>query len=363
MSVIEKKVLFFINSEVGGSERMSVNISKMLPSDEFRIKYIVIKDVEFKKSSTSVTDFIPEGSNVSFILARGHLDKVIKLYLAVKREKPDVVFASHYNINDKILFLKPLLRGVKIVIRAENSYSTFVDSKKFIIRHTYNKADVMIAQTDEMREDFIVNGHLPEGNIITLENPVDKETIEERVAGQVSPYPEDAKKHIVAVGRFHSQKGYDFLVQALAKVKEKRNDVELYVVGSYSGQWQPEYEKIMGMAEQLGIKENIHCLGFNDNPFVYVKYADCFVLSSRFEGLPNVLVEALYLKTPVAAFKCIPIIERMVRDGIDGYLAEKENPNSLAEAIINAMNMGCVNPVYDGATKEDFVNVFRKVVV
>ena len=340
---------------------MSVNISKMLSADEFIIKYVIIKDEKFKKSSTSITDFIPEGSDVSFILAKGHIDKVVKLYKTVKRVKPDVVFASHYNINDKILFLKPFLRGVKFIIRAENTYATFVDSKKFIIRHTYNKADVLIAQTDEMRNDFIENGHLPAGNIITLENPVDGDTIDERVRGLASPYPEVGKKHIVAVGRFHPQKGYDFLVQALAKVREQKKNVELYIVGSYSGQWQTEYEKVMMLAEQMGVKDAIHPLGFNDNPFVYVKYADCFVLSSRFEGLPNVLVEAMYLKTPVVAFKCIPIIERMVRDGVDGYLAEKEDTGSLASAIIHALKMGRTNPIYRGATKEDYISLFRNV--
>ena len=117
----------------------------------------------------------------------------------------------------------------------------------------------------------------------------------------------------------------------------------------------------MHIAEELGVRESIHCLGFNDNPFIYMKYADCFVLSSRFEGLPNVLVEAMFLKTPVAAFKCIPIIERMVRDGMDGYLAEKENPNSLSSAIINALKMGRTNPIYRGATKEDYVSLFRNI--
>ncbi len=150
-------------------------------------------------------------------------------------------------------------------------------------------------------------------------------------------------------------------MKALGKVLNTGNKVDLYIVGSYSGRWQPFYDEVMQLARELKIEDAIHCVGFRDNPYVYLKYADCFVLSSRWEGLPNVLVESLFLKTPVAAFKCIPIIERMVRDGVDGYLAEKENPNSLANAIINAMKMGRTNPVYRGATKEDYVSLFRNV--
>ena len=355
----KQRVLVFINSEVGGAERMSVIIAKML-EDEFNIKYVILRNEKYKETTTSIVNFLSYDDEILFLSNTGHFDKLKKLYRVIKSQKPDIVFSSHYNINDKILFLRPLLRGIKFIIRAENSYSTFDNIKKYIIRHTYNKADVMITQTDEMRKDFIENGCLPESKIITLENPVDIETIEQKVKGQTSPYPEDGKKHVVAVGRFHPQKGYDFLVRSLAKIRETQKDVELYIIGSFLGQWQSEYEKIMRMSEQLRVKDFIHCLGFNDNPFVYVKYADCFVLSSRFEGLPNVLVESLYLKTPVAAFKCIPIIERMVRDGVDGYLAEKENSDSLATAISNALKMGRTSPVYSGATKEDFVNLFKE---
>lgn len=359
---MEKKVLFFINSEVGGGERMSVNISKMLMQKEFRCKYIVIKDKKYENSSTSILDFIPQSSDIEVILAKNQLDKVFQFFRVIKRDAPDVVFASHYNIIDKIMIMKPLLKGVKFVMRAENGYSTFSKVKKLIIKLTYSKSDVLIAQTDEMRMDFIANGVLPAERVVTLENPVDKDYIEDKLKGNGSPYPNDGKKHIVAVGRFGYQKGYDILVKALKKVlNTDNNNVDLYIVGSYSGRWQPFYDEVMQLTRELKIENAIHCVGFRDNPYVYLKYADCFVLSSRWEGLPNVLVESLFLNTPVAAFKCIPIIERMVRDGMDGYLAEKENSNSLANAIINAMNMERTNPIYQGATKEDYVSLFKSV--
>ena len=354
-----KKILFFINSEVGGGERMSVNISKMLMQEEFCCKYIVIKDKKYEKTSTSILDFIPQGSDVEILLAKNQLDKVLQFFRVIKKNAPDVVFASHYNIIDKIMIMKPFLKGVKFVMRAENGYSTFSKVKKQIIKLTYSKADVLIAQTDEMRMDFVANGVLPAERVVTLENPVDKDYIEAKLKGEGSPYPNDGKKHIVAVGRFGYQKGYDILVKAFGKVLDTNNKVDLYIVGSYSGRWQPFYDEVMQLARELKIEDSIHCVGFRDNPYVYLKYADCFVLSSRWEGLPNVLVESLYLKTPVAAFKCIPIVERMIRDGLDGYLAEKENDESLATAIVKALDLGRTNPIYSGASKEDFIRLFR----
>lgn len=355
----KKNVLFIINTEVGGSERMSVNISKMLPQTDFCIKYVIIKDAKLKRHATSIVDFIPQNAELLILNAKGHFDKVIKLYKVIKHQSPDIVFSSHYNINDKILFLKPFLPYIKFIIRAENTYSTFSKSKKSIIRKTYCRADVLIAQTTEMKNDFVTNGILPTERIIVLENPVDKDYVERKLSESFKPYPDDGKKHIVAVGRFHLQKGYDYLIQAFSEVLKYDKEVDLYIVGSYLGQWQKEYERVMQIACNLGIEQHIQCVGFSDNPYVYMKYADCFVLSSRWEGLPNVLVEALYLRTPIAAFKCIPIIERMVRNGIDGYLAEKESVPALTKAICFALNMGRTNPAYCGATEEDFVALFK----
>lgn len=361
MDNIKRKVLFFINLEVGGGERMSVNISKMLPHDEFCLKYVIIKDKKYEKSSTSIIDFIPQESDITILDTKNQLDKVWKFFRIIKKQKPDIVFASHYNIIDKILIMKPFLRGVKFIIRAENQYSTFSTIKKLIIRLTYSKADVLIAQTDEMKANFVDNGVLPSSQVVTLENPVDKEYIEEKLANVNNPFPNDGNKHILAVGRFGYQKGYDFLVKAFAKVVKPQKNVDLYIVGSNLGKWQSEYERVMAIAKDLCIDDMIHCVGFNDNPYQYIKYADCFVLSSRWEGLPNVLVESLYLQTPVAAFKCIPIIERMVRDGVDGCLAEPENVDSLAIAIKGALKMNRTNPEYKGASKEDFVNLFKSI--
>ena len=86
--------------------------------------------------------------------------------------------------------------------------------------------------------------------------------------------------------------------------------------------------------------------------------ADCYVLSSRNEGLPNVMIEALYLGTPVAAMKCIPVIERIISEGKTGYLAEKENIDSLADAMIKACRLGKVQTTYYANSEMVFRQIF-----
>ena len=91
-----------------------------------------------------------------------------------------------------------------------------------------------------------------------------------------------------------------------------------------------------------------------------MKNADCFVLSSRNEGLPNVMIEALYLGTPVAAFKCIPVIERIVSEGRTGYLASKENVEELAAAMEKEVTLGRIETTYNANSEEKFRKIFAE---
>ena len=352
-----RKILFFINSEVGGAERMGVLISRFVENAGYEVKYAIVADSHNK---TSITDFISKEHKVYVLSAnsRNYICKFIKFYKVIKEVKPDFVFSTNYSINDKILLLKPFFRGVKFIIRSDFYYSSFSRLEKMIIRASYRQADLLIAQTDEMRDEFIEHKVLPADCVITLENPVDKESIESKLKGINSPYPNDGKKHIVAVGRVSYQKGYDILAESFADLIKESIDAELYIVGSYEGMWASEYNRVVNRINQLGIGKKIHFVGYQDNPYQFVKYADLFVLSSRWEGLPNVLAEALYLKIPIAASKCIPIIERMVRDKVDGYLAEKDNPKMLSIAMKKALTMGRTNPVYCGASPAEIAQAF-----
>lgn len=354
---MNQRILFFINSEVGGAEKMSVFISKMLIRHGIKLDYVIIKD---KLTAASITSFLPKGHNVEVVEARNNIEKILCFYRLIKKYKPGIVFSSHLSINDKLLLLKPIFRKVRFIIRSDNYYNTYRLLSKLFIKITYRFTDTMITQNKEMRDEFIHHKIMSPARIITLENPVDKEMIGAYLKNAENPYPNDGKIHIVAVGRFSHQKGYDYLAKAFAIAKQKNKNCELYIIGAHTGRWQPEFNRFISLVKELGIEKDVHCMGYQSNPYKYIKYADCFVLSSRWEGLPNVLAESLYLRTPVAAFKCIPIIERMVRDKIDGYLAEKEDITELSNAIMQAVELGRTNPVYAGSNEDDFVKLFIK---
>lgn len=353
---LKKKVLIFLQAGVGGAERMSVLIGKLLDSRKFEVKFY---PVQHGDTASDITKFVPAGYETTVLSSASPAQRIRQFYYILKNERPDVVFSSVLYINNKMLPLRLLFPSIKFIIRCENYLFTFSKKQKVMMRLSYRMADYIIAQTEEMRQELVAQLGISRNKVFTLQNPIDTQTIEQKMDGAVSPYPMNGKKHLVASGRFAYQKGFDILVKAFAMMAEKRNDVDLYIIGSKDKGNEAEYERVWGIVKDLGLQDIVHCEGFQNNPYPYVHFADCFVLSSRWEGLPNVLIEALHLGTPVAALKCIPVVERIVCEGKDGYLAEKDNADSLAEAMYKAVDLGRIESSYQSSKPEDFTHIFE----
>lgn len=354
----KRKILVFAQSAVGGAERMSVTITKTLDKAKFEVIYYLVGPTN-NKDKAPLQNFIPNDMKVHCVAAGKLLLMIAKYFSILLRERPDVVFSSVININNKLLLLRNLFNKTKFIARCDNYLYTYNERQKQVIRKTYPHADVIIAQTEEMKSELVDQLRMPEDKVVVLQNPVDAETIDRKIQEGKAPYPPDGKVRYVASGRFAHQKGFDLLIEAFAVVKRQQIDAELYIVGRNDGGCEECYKEVKRLIEKHGLQDCVKCVGFQDNPYVYIKYADCFVLSSRWEGLPNVMIESLYLGTPVAAFKCIPVIERIVTDGTDGFLAEKEDVKSLAKAMMEASSLGRVESAYKAASIDDFHHVLE----
>ena len=351
---MKKKVLIFVQSCVGGAERVSVTIGKNLNPDLFDVFYYAVGPW-----TCEISDFIPPARFKGHLQFSNPFKLLVFLFKTICRESPDVIFSSVMYISTKLLLLQPFFSKIRFVARSENIFSTFNKRQQWMIRLLYRRAESIIAQTDEMRTELIEKAHLPSSKIITIQNPQDYTAIT-LMAQEASPFADPSKMYFVASGRFAPQKGFDILVQAFALVSQKVKDAELYIIGKNSGPNESYYIQICNLISKLNLKEKIHCVGYQKNPYVYVKNADCFVLSSRYEGLPNVLIEALYLGTPAAAARCIPAVARIVEDGKTGYLAKSEDAYSLAEAMLNAVKLGRIHSDYPMDTMPAFNKLFQE---
>jgi glycosyltransferase involved in cell wall biosynthesis len=162
------------------------------------------------------------------------------------------------------------------------------------------------------------------------------------VSGTAEPYDETRLRSslglrknsfiIGSLGRLTEQKDYGTFIRAAAELLKERQDIEFIIAGN--GELQANLAEF---SQQLGIADRVHLLGFRDDKEALLRLMDIFVLSSLDEGLPIAMLEAMGLRLPVIVTK-VGGIPKVIKNGENGILIEKQNPLQLAEAILLLIN-------------------------
>lgn len=346
------KILFFLFGGCGGAERMTLNIAKSLPSDKYSVKFVVCG------TSKNIYPFIPTNYDIISIPWHNiYCFPKIRMANVISKEKPDFVFSSSMGLNVRLLEISKWF-GIKCIVRSDNMLC-YVNSPRMVkrIEKTYKSAYRVIAQQEEMQAELIDLVGSDSHHIVCLHNPIDTETIKRKLLDE-TPYPNDDSINYLWVGNYQVTKGHDVLVDAFKIVHEQNPKSHLYFVGNIDVA-QLNYHKVKQMVKDYNLVDYVHFMGQQENPYNWMKYCDCFVLPSRLEGLPNVLIEAQYIGRPCVATECIPMIKRIIDNGVNGYTVPVEDPESMAIAMQKAINMGEVKMTYKSATQSDFVKLFR----
>jgi len=160
----------------------------------------------------------------------------------------------------------------------------------------------------------------------------------------------------VAVGRLQMQKDYPTLLHAFAQVRKNR-PVRLLILGE--GKDRLALEELI---KELGLEQDVSLPGFVMNPYAYMARASLFVLSSRWEGLPTVLIEALCCGTPVVSTDCPSGPREILRDGQYGQLVPVGDVDGLAQAIEAALNSKAPGPPSESWRPYDLENVVNQYI-
>jgi glycosyltransferase involved in cell wall biosynthesis len=165
-----------------------------------------------------------------------------------------------------------------------------------------------------------------------IPNGVDIEAVD-RVSGEAPSHPWATKEapFVVAMGRLCPQKGFDVLLSAFAKVARDIPDVRLLVLGKGE-----ERGRLLGMAVALGVRKRVDFPGWLPNPHAILSRAAVFVLSSRYEGFPNAVLEAMACGVPVVSTAC-PSGPREILDGGAGMLVPVDDSKAMADALENLL--------------------------
>lgn len=171
-------------------------------------------------------------------------------------------------------------------------------------REAYARFQSVVHVSQTVREAFERRFGAHAGSVV-LYNPVDQDDVRSRAAAAVE-VPEKKYFRIVSVGRLAEQKGFDRLIAALARLKERGWTAELVILGE--GSLRGELER---QAAVLGVADSVLMPGFLENPYPWMLSADLFVCSSRSEGMSTVITEALVLGVPVLAVECSGVREQL----------------------------------------------------
>jgi glycosyltransferase involved in cell wall biosynthesis len=276
---------------------------------------------------------VPEDVPVHALGGRGPM-AFLRLGALVRRLCPATVFSSLTFYSTLVLLTRPLApRGVRFVVRENSLPTVHVPHMPYgwlrwrLYAPAHRRADRIVCQTEAMRDD-VVRAGVPADRTVVIPNPLDLAAIAARAAGD-SPFGGKGP-HLVAAGRFVPAKGFDLLLDAFAEVARAHPEARLHLLGEG-----PERAALEAKAAALGLGSQVAFEGFLENPYPWLRHADLFVLPSRYEGFPNVVLEALALGTPVAAFDC-PGGSAVV-DGVNGRVVPAGDVGALAAAISAAL--------------------------
>jgi glycosyltransferase involved in cell wall biosynthesis len=289
----------------------------------------------------------------SLVLKRkmsGKLRYLPSLIRYFRERQPDAVFAATAPFNLISVWARkraPIEANVIVTEHNQLTSETIgkhrwrYDCPPQLLKQGYLQADTIAAVSDGVADELAEHAEIPRERIITLYNPV--------VGGHVLARADEPVTHpwfeageppvLLGVGMLKPQKDFPTLIRAFARVRQER-PVRLLILGDVRN---PEKDgayrdELQALPATLGVEADVSFAGFADNPFAYMRQAAAFVLSSAWEGLPTVLIEALACGCPVVSTQCPSGPAEILDNGRYGPLVPVGDDAALAAAINNVLD-------------------------
>lgn len=323
--------LFIPTLDGGGAQRVVVNlVNSLVDITDHPIHVVLVKKqgsfLELIRSEVEVIDL---GAKRTFF-------SLFKLTAYLKKNRPAVIMSSLNYANiictlaHKLAYhpCRLVLREANVVRVPEGKLKNRVRMHvtQMLMRYSYLKADAIVVNSYDTMQTLISAKIATDDKICMIANPmksIDKLSISDNkiIIPVSNDYP-----FICSIGRLSEQKGFDILLEAFSRVSNQK--LNLVILGE--GELR---EDLTRQAKELGILDRVHMPGFINSSIAILSHAKAFVLSSRWEGMPNVLIEALAIGAPIVATNCPGAVRDVLQDGALGHLVAYDDPQALADGI------------------------------
>lgn len=330
------RILFVIPSMgMGGSETVFANLLRHIDTSRFEAHLALLQ-----ASGQRLAD-VPAHVPVHELRVKHARNAVVSLARLCRKLNPHVVLSTSGHMNFAVVAARTFMPSRTRIYTRENAEIHAPEHKHSCVRlkayqWAYRRADLVICQSDHMKNELVGRFGISPSKALRIYNPVDIDSIRRLSISAANPL-RGSGPHLVSVGRLSYEKGYDFLLRAMSEVHAALPGATLTLIGDG-----PDASLLRSMQTELGLQTCVHFTGLRRNPYSFVANANCFVLPSRTEALPNVVLESLALGTPVVAANCTPSLFEISACTGRLHIVPETSGAALAAGILHCLRAAMV---------------------
>jgi glycosyltransferase involved in cell wall biosynthesis len=341
------KLLFLLPTfTFGGAERTSLNLLKGIDKNRFRIHLATSRNIYQYFERIEIEKFIAIedlGLDAWFKSLKRFLSDVLKVASLLKTEKPDLAFGMMHYPSSLLVFAKKLYNlKVKIIVSPRGPSTEYLRhfEHKFL-RKVYLKwifgffcryADGIVVSSTGMKKECISDYHAIPDRVEIIPNSIDINDIKIKAEEEIDLDMPAEFKYIATSGRLEREKNIPILLKAFSELRRKEK-IKLLVIGDGS-----ERKNLEMLSHELDIREDVIFVGYQNNPYKFIRRSDIFVHTCLFEGFANVIIEAMACKVPVVAVNCPHGPRDIIKHEGNGFLVPMDDEKALIDVLLMLAN-------------------------